>query len=139
MHRLVSCRGCSLESLSMLFNHLLPCLRDTPLDGCHVEVIFLSNGCHVPNNNHLITWRIDTTSIGDLRCDAVERWSLGGVDRHQQHPASLLREYWLRPRGGLDLTELACSAREALLLPISCSSGLILVPLSCMLVLQSLA
>ena len=79
MHRLVTRRGCSLASLAMPFNHLLACLRDTPLDGCHLGVIFLRNGCHVPNDSHLITWGLDTALIGELHCCEVERWSLGGV------------------------------------------------------------
>ena len=55
------------------------------------------------------------------------------------------REPWQALPGNLDclllvvaspLAALACPVREALLLPISCSSGLILVSLSYMLVLQ---
>src|SRR4051812_5025699 len=107
MHRLVSHHGCSPASLAVLFNHFLSCLCDTPLDGFHLGVFFLRNGCHVPNDSHLITWGLDTAMIGVLRCCEVERWSLGGVIRPrcpQQACQGL--------RCGLDLIGLACLVTE---------------------------
>ena len=89
MHRLVSHRGGSPASLAVPFDHLLACLHDTSLDGCHLEVISFRNGCQVQNNSHLITWGLDTAPIGDLRCCEVERWSLGGVV-HPQRPGKLV-------------------------------------------------
>ena len=45
----------SPASLVVPFGHLLACLRDTSLDGCHLDVISFISGCHVPNNSHLVT------------------------------------------------------------------------------------
>src|SRR3990170_3255615 len=99
-------------SLAGPFGHLLICLLDTSLDGCHLEVISFGSGCHVSNNSHLVTWGLDTASIDDLRHCEVERWSLGGVGR--PHYARQACQGGLETclQGNLDLARLACPARE---------------------------
>ena len=106
---------------------------DTSQDGCHLRVSFIRNGCHVANGYHLIILRLDTALIDNV---VVLEWLAGWFsprEPRQALPGSLdcLPLVVASPLAGL-----ACPAREALLLPISCSSGLILALLSCMLVLD---
>ena len=101
-------------SLARLFGHLPICLLDTSLDGCHLEVISFGSGCHVPNNSHLVTWGLDTASIGDLHCCEVERWSLGRVVRLSVPDKLAGAVFETCLRGDLDLAGLACTAREAI-------------------------
>ena len=93
----------------------------------------VGNGCHVANGCHLIILRLDTALIDDVG----RAWVVGGVVQPREPRQTL--------PGSLDclllvvaspLAALACPVREALLLPISCSSGLILALLICMLVLR---
>jgi len=60
-------------SLSEQLGHLLICLLDTLLDGCHLEVISIGSGCHMAKNSHLVTWGLDTAPIDDFRRCEVER------------------------------------------------------------------
>ena len=64
--------GC-LARLAGLFGHLLSCLHDMSLDGCHLEVISIGSGYHVAENSHLVTLGLDTAPIDDLRRCEVER------------------------------------------------------------------
>src|SRR3989337_366323 len=82
------------------------------LDGCHMEVIFILNGCHVPNDSHLAIWGLDTAPMDDLRCDAVEWCSLGGDVGRQQPRQACRGNLGTCLRGGLDLTRLASQVRE---------------------------
>jgi hypothetical protein len=43
------------------------------LDGCHLEVIPVGNGCHVAKGSQLVILRLYTAPIGDLRSDEVGR------------------------------------------------------------------
>jgi hypothetical protein len=95
-----------------LFSHLLSCLHDTLLDGCHLEVISVGSGCHVAENNHLVTLGLDTALSDDLRRREVVRWSLGGVfclRRTRQACRGSLEACF---RGNLDLARLSFPARE---------------------------
>ena len=85
------------------------------------------NGCH------LITLRLDTALIDDVG----RAWVVGGVvqprEPRQTLPGSLDRSLLVV---ALPLAGLACPAREAFLLVVSCFSGLILVLFICMLVFR---
>ena len=76
-------------------------------------MVFLLNGCHVPNDSHLATWGLDTAPMDDLHCDAVERWSLCKDVGLPAAPTILVEDiFGTYVQGGLDQTRLGCPVRE---------------------------
>ena len=112
MNRLVSHRGVAWQALPRHAATFSPICVTRFLDGCNLEVFSFGNGCHMTSNSHLITWGLDTTPIGDLRCREVDRWSLDGVFRPRRPRQACRGNLETCLQCSLDLIELACPARE---------------------------
>ena len=77
-----------------------------------MEVFAIGSGFHVAKSSHLVTLGLDTAPIDDLRRCEVVRWSLGGVVCLRKARQACWGSLEICLRVNLDLTRLACPARE---------------------------